>query len=132
MSENRPQPKPGSFLDAIGPFELREEDGRIIGSFVVAPHHLNNRDSVHGGMLMTFADFGLFVLARKALGDGGGVTVSMNADFLAAAKLGDCIEVTGEVINESGRLVFVRGILTSGEQTLLRFSGIIRKMPKAT
>lgn len=78
---------------------------------------------------MTFADYCLFALAASVL-QGPGVTVSFSSEFLDAAREGELIECTGEVTRAGGSLIFVRGMLTSGERPLFTFSGTIKRVKR--
>lgn len=112
-----------------GPFYHRKEaDGTMRCAFRVERKHLNGLDIVHGGCLVTFADHALFVFAHDQLRGGPSVTVSLNSEFVGAAREGDLIEAKGEVIKAGGSMIFVRGLLVSGDQPLLNFSGTIKKI----
>ena len=62
---------------------------------------MNGSGFVHGGALMTFADYTIFVIAREALAGHGSVTVSTNSDFVDAGRAGQLIECRGEVVGRS-------------------------------
>ena len=98
-------------------------------AFRVETKHLNGQRNVHGGCYMTFADYCLFALASPVL-DSSGVTVSFACDFLDAAKEGELIECEGEITRAGGSLIFLRGILTSGDRKLFSFSGTIKRVKK--
>ncbi len=118
------------FEDNNGPiYHTRDTDGRYRCGFRVEPRHCNGAGIVHGGMLMLFADFALFAIARDRL-QGMAVTVSMNSDFTAPAYPGDIVLADGEVIHESGRMLFVRGRIYTEASTLMGFTGIIRRVGK--
>ncbi len=111
-----------------GPFWHRtEEDGSIRAAFRVDQRHLNGLGVVHGGCYMTFADYSLFAFASPIL-EGPGVTVSFACEFLDAAREGDLVEATGEVTRGGKSLVFVRGLLHTGERPLFSFSGTIKRI----
>lgn len=114
-----------------GPFYFRQEGQAVRCAFKVEPKHLNGLGVVHGGCLMTFADFALFAIAYPLIGATPAVTVSLHGDFIAAGKEGEVVEATGEVTRASRSLVFVRGLLTVGDRTLFGFSGIIRRLSGA-
>ena len=78
---------------------------------------------------MTFADYCLFALAAVEL-QGPAVTVSFSSEFLDAAREGDLVECTGEVTRAGGSLIFVRGMLTSGDRPLFTFSGTIKRVKR--
>ncbi|MFC7335346.1 PaaI family thioesterase [Rhodocista pekingensis] len=111
-----------------GPFYFRREGEAVRCAFRVEAKHLNGLGVIHGGCLMTFADFALFAIAHPLIGTGPAVTVSLHGDFIAAGREGELVEATGEVTRASRSLVFVRGLLTAGERTLFGFSGIIRRL----
>ncbi len=109
-----------------GPFHFREEAGGVRCAFLVERRHLNLMGAVHGGCLMTFADFALFAIAYPVIGATPAVTVSLQGDFISAGKLGDRVEAMGQVVRAGRSLVFVRGLLTVAERPILNFSGILR------
>ena len=118
-----------AFEDYVGPLYYKEaDDGEIRCAFVAADNHVNGQSVLHGGMLMTFADYAVFLFARKALGNQRAVTVSFSSDFTAAVGEGEFIEATGEVVHETGGLLFMRGRVFCEETTLLRFSAVLKKL----
>ena len=73
------------FEDHAGPFYFRQHpDGRVTSAFEAKPHHCNGGGFLHGGLLLTFADFSLFAIGRSVL-QGPSVTLSLNGEFTAAA-----------------------------------------------
>jgi acyl-coenzyme A thioesterase PaaI-like protein len=83
--------------------------------------------NVHGGAFMGFADYCLFATAAPVL-QGPGVTVSFGCEFLDAAREGELVEGSGEIMRAGGSMIFMRGLLTSGERPLFTFSGTIKRM----
>jgi acyl-coenzyme A thioesterase PaaI-like protein len=59
---------------------------------------------------------------------GPGVTVSFGCEFLDAAREGELVEGTGEVMRAGGSMIFMRGLLKSGERPLFTFSGTIKRV----
>ena len=117
-----------SFESHTGPFWHRmDENGRVQCAFRVEDKHLNGMRNVHGGCFMTFADYCLFALASTEL-QGPGVTVAFSCEFLDAAREGELIECDGEVTRAGGSLIFLRGVLRSGERRLFTFSGTIKRV----
>ena len=51
------------FEDRVGPFGYKVDAGRISFAFEAKSHHCNSSNSVHGGMLMTFADYAVCLTA---------------------------------------------------------------------
>jgi uncharacterized protein (TIGR00369 family) len=117
------------FEDHAGPFYVRlDENRRVVCAFRADKHHMNGGGFMHGGCLMTFADYSIFLIARDALAGHGSVTASMNSEFVDAGREGELIECRGEVVRAGASLVFVRGMITAGGRPLLNFSSIIKKL----
>lgn len=117
------------FEDQSGPFYFREgEDGRVTTAFRAETKHMNGGGFMHGGCMMTFADFSLFAIAWKELADSRAVTVSLNGEFVGPARPGDLVTATGEVVRAGGSLLFVRGLVSTGTGPMLNFSGVIKKI----
>ncbi|MHB0773002.1 PaaI family thioesterase [Bradyrhizobium sp. 1.29L] len=118
------------FATYSGPFWHRvEPDVPVQCAFRVEQQHLNGAGYVHGGCLMTFADYCLFAIASPVL-DCDAVTISITGDFVDAARDGELIEGTGEVTRAGSSLIFVRGQLKSGERLLFTFSGTLKRMKR--
>ncbi|MFT5392561.1 MAG: acyl-coenzyme A thioesterase 13 [Gammaproteobacteria bacterium] len=143
----RPTPVPGSgrlegyqtlpgwdpFEDIVGPMYEGLIAGQRRCAIELQKRHCNTAGIAHGGLMMTFADYATFAIAREELGGPGGATVSMNHDFCAPARAGDCLEAEAEVMRETRSMLFMRGRLFVGETTVMSFSTVIRKpRPKAT
>lgn len=113
--------------EAAGPFYFKKIDDEYVSAFRARPKHLNSGGTVHGGCLMTFADFALFAIAADHI-DYYGVTVAFTSEFLSGPKTGQLIEARGEVLRAGGSIVFVRGIITADGDPALNFSGTIKKV----
>jgi acyl-coenzyme A thioesterase PaaI-like protein len=114
-----------------GPFYRRQgDDGKMVCAFRAEPKHMNGGGFMHGGCLLTFADYALFCIGADVLGDSHSVTVSLNGEFLSGAQVGELIEATGEVTRAGGSLVFIRGMVTTGDRPLLNFSAVVKKVRK--
>ena len=117
------------FEDLAGPFYYRTDDGgQVVCAFRAERKHMNTSGNMHGGCLLTFVDYAIFMIARDALIDSGSVTASMNAEFIDGSQEGELIEARGEVVRAGGSMVFLRGLLTTGGRPLLNFSAIIKKI----
>jgi len=118
-----------AFEQRAGPFyEKRQADGTMLTAFRAEPRHMNGAGFMHGGCLMTFADSAIFTIARDAMGDSHGVTLSLSGDFLDPARVGQLIEATGEVVRAGGKTIFVAGQVRADRNPVLRFDAIIRKV----
>lgn len=114
-----------------GPFFMRrEEDGSYVSAFRAEDRHMNGVGFMHGGCLMTFADFALFAIATDELSGDMAVTMNLSSDFLGAAAPGALMEARGEVTRGGGKTIFVRGLITADGAQALSFTGIIRRFKK--
>jgi acyl-coenzyme A thioesterase 13 len=117
------------FEDAAGPmYESRKGIEPRRCAMVIEPKHCNTSGIVHGGLLMTFADYSTFALAREAIGPNGGVTISMTSDFTSAARADDLLEASVEVVKSTRSMVFVQGRIGVGEATVMSFSAVLKKL----
>lgn len=114
-----------------GPFYHRcEEDGSYTSAFRAEARHMNGGGFMHGGCMMTFADFALFAIATDVLGGDHAVTLNLSGDFLGSVACGALVEARGEVTRGGGKTIFVRGLVTGDGQPSLSFSGIIRRLAR--
>lgn len=117
------------FEDHVGPLGYKVTDGTISFAFQADDRHRNTGGTLHGGMLMTFADFALCLTATWDQPGEKCVTVSCNSEFVAAGHSGELIEAVGEVVRRTRSLTFVRGQIFSGARVLLTYSGIVKRVP---
>jgi uncharacterized protein (TIGR00369 family) len=115
---------------AIGPFYFRVDEGRVRCAFQPRREHLNGGGTIHGGALMSFADFSLFAIAHNALAGAHAVTLTYNSEFIGAGGLEGTVEAEGEVIRDARTVIFVRGLVTQASRPLLSFSGTLKKMAR--
>ena len=97
-------------------------------AFVADQRHGNNSGIVHGGMLMTFADFAMCLAAHWDRPDELVVTVSMDCHFVAACEVGDLVEAECEVTCRTGSMVFVRCLIRTGERVSMTTSAVIKRL----
>jgi uncharacterized protein (TIGR00369 family) len=119
------------FETRSGPFfHRREPDGSYVSAFRAEARHMNGGGFMHGGCLMTFADFALFAIATDVLAGDHAVTLNLSGDFLGSVQQGALVEARGEVTRGGGKTIFVRGMVTGDGAPALSFSGIIRRLAR--
>lgn len=117
------------FETQLGPFCVKYEGGRARCAFQPRREHLNGGGAIHGGALMSFADFALFSIAHNALASGvKAVTLTCNCEFIGAGDLEGWVEAEGEVLRDTRTLVFARGLITQHNRPVLAFSGTLKKI----
>ncbi|MFI4965402.1 MAG: PaaI family thioesterase [Caulobacterales bacterium] len=119
------------FEDLAGPFYCRVDgEGRRISAFRAELKHMNGGQFMHGGCVMTFADFCLFWIARDAIEGFRCVTATFSGEFVGTARVGERVECLGEVVKAGRSMVFVRGIISNasaGGEPMMSFSSVLKK-----
>lgn len=119
------------FEDHAGPFYAKMDGGEIVCGFMPEAKNCNGGGNIHGGALMTFADFSLFMLARDGDGEGvHGVTVTMNSEFIDGAIPGRLLTARGGPTRTGKSLIFVRGMIYDEDRPVLSFSGTIKRLKR--
>ena len=118
----------------MGPLLTRIEqraDGGKAARLRMMPErrHSNLLDAVHGGVTLALIDVSLFAAMRTLLdGDAAGsVTLDLSTQFIGAGRIGEPLDAVVEVLRETGRLVFLRGLVVQGDDTIAAYNGTIRK-----
>jgi len=117
-----------SFNRHVGPFYHRIESNAVICAFRPSQKNCNGNDMIHGGSLLSFADFSMYVRAQSHYGTRNVVTISMASEFLGIAQPADLIESRTEVVSAGGSLVVLRGIMTSAQKPVLNYSGTFKRL----
>lgn len=91
--------------------------------------HSNLGNNVHGGVTLSLIDISLFAAARIAgvIEVGAAVTLDLSTQFIGAGRIDEPLDAVAEVLRETGRMVFVRGLVMQGAHLVASFSGTVRK-----
>jgi uncharacterized protein (TIGR00369 family) len=128
-------PRSSPFLDMVGGLQCRRHGPGIEFGLRVEQRHTNSSGFVHGGLLATIADltlgyntglFGPYDPTTRL------VTASLTIDFAAAARVGDWLSATAEVLSRGKRLGFANCYIAVGEQRVARASGVFSVVPLRT
>lgn len=114
----------------LGPILTRIEGDKALVRMVPGREHSNLADSTHGGALLGFMDVALFAAARTfgVLGASRAVTLDLSAQFIGTSRIGEPIVAEVELLRETGRMLFMRGLVKQDENVLTSFSGTVRKV----
>ena len=115
--------------DYIGPFYYRRLGDEWHFAFLAEHKHCNAFDTIHGGVLMTFADFSLCLEATNHYDGLSCATVSFNSEFVAAGKLGDLVQAKAETVRKTNSLAFVRGDVFTKNNILIAYSAVVKLFP---
>jgi acyl-coenzyme A thioesterase PaaI-like protein len=110
-----------------GPFYRLGDDGEARRfAFIALDKHMNAAGSVHGGLLMTFADIAMSRTSRLVSGAKSCSTVSVSCDFVSAGRLGDLIEIRVRVTRQTRTLVFLSSEIAANGAVLMVANGLWR------
>jgi acyl-coenzyme A thioesterase PaaI-like protein len=110
------EPEAG-FLGLVGPVWRRRDPDDPRFGFLAEDKHANLLGVVQGGMLMTFADRALGMLAWEAA-QASVVTIGFDMAFADSGRIGSWIGLDGEVVRRTASLVFMRGTLRAGSRVI--------------
>jgi acyl-coenzyme A thioesterase PaaI-like protein len=126
----RPASQSGRFADLFGEMRVKvEAPDRARLRVMPQPQHRNIGDNAHGGFLLAVVDQSYFVCPATLgiVGVVGGVTVDSATQFPGPVAIGQPMDAIVEVLRETGRMLFVRGLIEQNGTKAVAFSGTIRK-----
>ncbi|URW75756.1 PaaI family thioesterase [Sphingomonas donggukensis] len=120
---------PTRFNTMLGALSVRVDGGIARVRMTPEHRHSNLRDHVHGGALLGFIDVAMFAACRGfgVLTAGAAVTLDLSTQFIGGAEIGRPIEAQVELLRETGRMLFVRGLVVQDDTKVAAFSGTLRK-----
>jgi uncharacterized protein (TIGR00369 family) len=113
------------FEDHIGPMYYKRDGHGAHCLLPTRPEHLNSGAMVHGGLLMSFADYAL-ATAAGALDDKFALTISLNCSFLNAGRLGPPLEARTRRVRSGKTVSFARGEILQEGNILLSATAVFR------
>ena len=115
-----------AFLGSIS-YRVEGEVARV--RMIPEERHSNLSGAMHGGAMLGFIDVALFAASRAfgVITTGTAVTLDLSTQFIGGGRVGQPIEARVELLRETGRLLFLRGLLVQGEAKVAAFGGTIRK-----
>ncbi|HJQ60716.1 MAG TPA: hotdog domain-containing protein, partial [Vineibacter sp.] len=116
--------RPSPFTDQLGPVFYRQDGDRVQVQQPTFPYMLNSGASIHGGMLMTFADNALCTSITANTGKAP-YTAMFSAEFLAGSSAGAPLESTVDLARTTRSLAFTTGAVTQSGKTLLTYSASV-------
>ena len=125
---------PTRFNSLLGPLSVRLDGAVARVRMTPERRHANLRDQVHGGALLGFIDMAMFAACRGfgVLSAGAAVTLDLNTQFIGGGAIGRPVEAQVELLKETRRLLFVRGLVVQPrpdgtEARIAAFGGTLRK-----
>ncbi len=121
----------GRFSSMLGDFFFRDSQGHGVECRMETDRrHSNGLGYIHGGFIMSFIDMAMFAFIFRQLENSAAVTLSCATDFLSAGIVGKPIEASGEILKETGKMLFVRGLVKQDGVNVASFTGTMRKIPR--
>jgi uncharacterized protein (TIGR00369 family) len=121
-------------------------NGQVMGKMIVRPEgegrarvrmfpehrHTNLMGNLHGGTILSLIDVAMFAGSRMfgLIEAGTAVTLDMSVQFIGGATQGIPLDAEVELLKETGRLLFLRGLVVQGDVRVAAWSGTIRKPSK--
>lgn len=92
-------------------------------------HHTNNAGRVHGAITLGLIDIALFaaMFVLRGVNAAGSVTLGVETQFIGAGDPAKPLDAVVEVLRETRRLGFLRGLVEQEDNLVASFSGTIRK-----
>ena len=113
------------FTAEVGALWVRQDGEQVAVAMTTAERHCNHlAHTVHGGVLMTFADNALGFAVVHSLGAPRCVTLSLQTQFISPGKVGEVLWCRPEIVRKGRRTVFVRGLICAGDRTVASVEGI--------
>jgi len=113
------------FNETAGPYWVRGGRGdRMIGLLGEERHGNGHVGTIHGGVLMTFADIALGMGVVDAADTRDCVTLQLQMQFTATAPIGSFITCRPELVRRTSQIIFMRGLLLAGERTVASADGM--------
>jgi len=93
------------------------------------PIHGNSGGRVHGAVVMALADVSLFsaLYLLRGIDAGRSMTIDLSTQFIGAGALDCPLDAVVELLRETRRLAFLRGLVVQGDEIVAAFSGTVRK-----
>jgi uncharacterized protein (TIGR00369 family) len=114
----------------MGKMLVRSEgEGRARVRMFPEHRHSNLMNNVHGGVTLALMDAAIFAGSRMfgLIEAGTAVTLDLSTQFLAAARVGIPLDCEVELLKETRRLLFLRGLVVQETDRVAAFSATIRK-----
>ncbi|EQB09316.1 hypothetical protein L288_06105 [Sphingobium quisquiliarum P25] len=126
-------PVPGTFLGtSIGPSYSRGDgERRATVMLETLQSHANRNGALHGGFLAAFADHAYFA-ALAAVGrpeQAAAVTVDLSMQYCGSGEIGRPLRADVEILQETGRLFFMRLTLHQDDRMVAASTATVRKVP---
>ncbi len=110
----------------IGPYFRRSSPAGTEFCMLLDERHLNAMGNAHGGLLMTFADAAMGMLAWESVAQHPVVTLGMNLTFQRPAPAGSQLLMTPRITRQTRSMLFIDGELSVDDHIVAGATSIWR------
>jgi uncharacterized protein (TIGR00369 family) len=95
----------------------------------VKQHHTNGGNGIHGGTTLGLVDCSMFAALHLLRGTDASrsVTVDTSTQFIGAGDPSRPLDSVVEVLRETRRLAFLRGLIVQDDNLIASFTGTVRR-----
>jgi uncharacterized protein (TIGR00369 family) len=92
-------------------------------------NHTNSAGRVHGAITLALIDVSLFAAMQilRGIAASGSVTVDLSTQFVGAGDPGRPLDAVVELLRETRRMVFLRGLVVQDDDLVASFTATTRK-----
>jgi acyl-coenzyme A thioesterase 13 len=117
------------FETLTGPYYMKPlPEGGYTCAYMPEQKNCNGMGNIHGGSLMTFADFALFAHAHDYMNETPCVTMQFESQFVGGAKPNELIVSSAEIVRATRTMLFIRGLLTQSDKPVLSYSAVLKRI----
>ncbi len=120
------------FYSTIGTLWSKKNAASWDYGLLLAPQHENSLGIAHGGVLMTFMDQAISMIAWSEADRQPSATVQLDTHFLAPAKAGEFVVARVQVTRKSASLIFLRGTLCVEDREIMTAQGLMKIVRRST
>ena len=120
------------FNEAVMGKQLVRVEGTRSARFRVMPQvplHTNSAGNVHGAIILALVDISLFgaLYVLGGLDAGRSVTLDLQNQFISGGDAARPLDSVVELLRETRRLAFLRGLVVQDEDEVASFTATVRK-----
>ncbi len=94
-----------------------------------SPLHTNSAGNIHGAITLSLIDVALFagMYAMRGMDAGRSVTLDLASQFIASGDASRPLDAVVELLRETRRLAFLRGLVVQDDDIVASFTATARK-----
>jgi uncharacterized protein (TIGR00369 family) len=119
------------FTEPWEPLYSKKTEKAVIIGLRLAKPHTNGRGLIHGGLIISLADNAMgYSCAQATDWTTSFVTISLAADYVGSAQIGQWLAVESDVIKTGSTICFAHSLIKADDAVIARANGTFRVVPK--